>query len=134
MDNILEQKLKNIGFEHTEFEVKGANRFLVKTDVIPPHLISGVKMPVLKSDSTWGNLTLYVYNSTDFNGVKAFKTIAEKTQLIKILLLSPVGDVVETWTVEAVLVEADFGKFDWANANTPNIISAQFDVVSVEVE
>jgi hypothetical protein len=45
-DSDLEQKLKDVGYEKTEFEPIVRNRFIAKVDGIPSFVICGVSMPL----------------------------------------------------------------------------------------
>ena len=47
----LQQKLKSIGFEQTEFEPKIGKRFIATLTGIPSHVIKSVTLPVYSNSS-----------------------------------------------------------------------------------
>ena len=136
-DNALENKLKNIGYEKSEFEPVVLNRFIVKVEGIPSHLICSVKMPIRSvASSEWSQLELELYNPVDFGLEKRLLEMnnGKSGVDVQVCYLSPTGEVVTDWNIQTNLVSIDFGKFAWKNEGDPHIITLYFDVNSVTID
>lgn len=134
----LNENLLKVGFEKVDFEPVVQNRFIVKTDDIPSHLIKSVVMPFYHNSDIgpeWSILKLYIYNPVNVQLEKSLvKVLKKKKMVLQVLYLSPIGEVITTWNIDADVDSIDFGKFDWSNTGDPNIISVCLDVKKVEIE
>ena len=136
-DSILEKKLRDVGYEKTEFEPVVKNRFIVKIDGIPSFVISGVSMPVCYFNrsnangvvSYWEPLTLHLYNPINPSIEKDILELGKKDDIdIEITYLGPVGDAVFSWNFKTEMISINYGSFNWADTGDPNIIEVKFNV------
>lgn len=128
----LEEKLKNLGFQKTEFEAKTTNRFIVKLDGIPSYVVKGVNLPSFHSTDGWqGALRLQLYNPLDGQLEKtASKVILGKNLSVTLEMLKPEGEVDTRWTFNVVDGSGyiDFGALDWSFKGSPSLLEISFDV------
>jgi len=135
----LQQKLKSIGFEQTEFEPKIGKRFIATLTGIPSHVIKSVTLPVYSNSSGpdgWKNskldLTLYNPLASQLEQ-KILKVLANPTNTIIVNELNPVGTIDTTWTIEVGAGRVEFGTLDWSSTGNPNIVTITFTVLNVEI-
>lgn len=132
----LEQKLREIGYEKTEFEPVMKNRFIVKIDGIQSFLICGITMPMCDFDYSiqppklhWNPLVLHVYNYANPSTEKDILKLGERNNIdIEVKYLDPTGDVITVWNFKTTIASINYGKFNWADTGSPNIIEVKFNV------
>ena len=137
----LSEKLKEIGFEKTDFEPVVLNRFIVNIDGIPSYIICGARMPHCtfyrnKERKTvepkWESLILFLYNPVSLDTEKQILEIGKKDEVdISVRYLSPTGEPVTHWKIKAEMTAVDYGEFDWKNTGDPNIIQLTFKIKDV---
>ena len=144
-DSSLEKKLRDVGYEKTEFEPVVKNRFIVKIDGIPSFVICGVSMPLCNFNRTdgyagaklgqkpvelrWEPLTLHLYNPISPSVEKDILELGKKDSIdVEITYLGPVGDAVFSWNFKTEMVSVNYGSFNWADTGDPNIIEVKFKV------
>lgn len=137
-DPALDEKLKEIGFEKTDFEPVVLNRFIVTLDSIPSYVIMGAKLPTCtfyknKERKTveprWDSLVLFLYNPVALDIEKQVLALGQKDEVpIEIRYLSPVGETVTHWKIKGELTAIEYGEFDWRNTGDPNLIQLTFKI------
>jgi hypothetical protein len=141
----------------TQFEPKVKNRFLLYCDGIPSFLIRKVKRPTVTSEkktldhiniqryykgkTTWGSMTLELYDPIVPSGAKA---VMEWVRLhhesvtgrdgysdfykkdLTINVLGPVGDIISEWVIKgAFIVNSNFGEYSWDNESVAQSLTVE---------
>lgn len=135
-ENVLKNKLKNLGFEHIEFEPKINNRFIVDIEDIPSYIVKSVSFPSYNSDTKqWYNfIGFQLYNPIGLRIEERLINILDKKKIdIKIKLLTSEGDVDTTWEIEASKGILNFNCLSWEDSKTPNVIKLSLQVESVKL-
>jgi len=116
-------------------EPKKENRFVVNFPEpfkIPQYVIHKTSRPSFYITESgmikWNNIAFILYDpispSTSvaiMEGVKELRKKDSQNLVIGIEILSPVGDVVESWDIHGKINSIDFGVLDWKNGNHLNI-------------
>ena len=116
-------------------ETKKENRFVVNFPEpfkIPQYVVHKASRPSFYTTESgmiiWNNIAFVLYDpispSTSvaiMEGVKELRKRDSQNLVIGIEILSPVGDVVESWDIHGKISSIDFGVLDWKNGNPLNI-------------
>jgi hypothetical protein len=108
------------------YEQKLTNRFIVRIDGIPAYMVKETGIPSFYY--SWGfkrynRLTMILYNPINPSGTKAVLDTFSKTKKcnIRIEILGPVGDIVESWDVSAKLQSVNFTQYNWTVSEVSEI-------------
>jgi hypothetical protein len=132
----LQTRLKEIGFVATEFEPKVSNRFIVRVDGIPSHVIKAVTLPRFSAIiGEWEEeVQLTCYNPVDLKMEETLLAMAkqEKTD-IQIDILAPTAEVVTTWKIVGTQPTVNFGPLDWSDKGQPLLLYIRFQPNEVTI-
>jgi hypothetical protein len=133
----LKARLQSLGFDQIEFEPKTNNRFIVKIEDFPSHVIKAVKLPSFFPTTTekWAHgLELTFYNPIDARlEQQVLDLVARPQLLIRVNILSPVATIDTIWNIHVSNGSATFEGYDWSDKGATNFITAIFKVENVYI-
>jgi hypothetical protein len=108
------------GLNYRIFEPKKNNRFILEFDKsleIPSYLVKGFKRPYLSFDAS-DTISIEFYDSVDINisGLLKDMCLQQKKFNLKLKLVDPTGDIIETWKIKKCLINNIF----WSELNYQN--------------
>ena len=137
----------------TAFEPKQKNRFIMYVDGVPSYMIKGISEVTLaqaevtlnhinvqrkvKGKSTWGNVTMTLFDPITPSGAQAVMEWARSAyesvtgragysdnykKDVTLNQLGPAGDIVGEWIIKgAFITDASFGDYDWSSSEVAEI-------------
>ena len=109
----------------TSFEPLMENRFIIEFPsnfYIPPYLIAKFGRPkclIINNKLIWDDLEIEILQPLLLNIstriLNNLNNLSNYNILIKQHLLSPLGDIVESWNIYTELISIDFGNLDWSS-------------------
>lgn len=129
MNKIIEDEIYN---KPVNYEPKVNNRFVVYMENVPCYLIKAVTRPIASVTDgkyIYGDLILHIYDPIAPSASQVISEFirANKTEFdeIKLVLLGPIGDIVEEWRfLKCKVVSIEHSKLDWSDKS---------DVVTIKV-
>lgn len=133
-DKTVESKLKTLGYEKTEFQPKISNRFIVKVDGLPSHIIKRVILPTCDFLCNWyGWVSLELYNPVEEQVEKlAMELIKKESVTITVHILNSNVEIDTTWVITGESGEVLFGEYNWEDETSQNLI-VRFEPVNVNI-
>ena len=132
----LQEKLKKLGFQRTQFEPKVGNRFIAHVNGIPSYVIKGVSLPNWYPGGDgvgWSQITLELYNPIGGKIEQAALNLAQEPFGLKVQVLDPTGEVNTTWDISCRVTAIAFGSINWSDEGEPNMIYVTCNVDSVAI-
>ena len=131
----LQEKLKKLGFQRTQFEPKVGNRFIAHVNGIPSYVIKGVSLPdwFPGGEPIWSQITLELYNPLGGKIEQAVLKLTEEPFALKIQVLDPTGEVDTTWDITCRVAKIAFGSINWSDEGEPHLIYVTCNVDSANI-
>ena len=121
--------------EFKPFESKTESRFVVNFPEpfrIPQYVVHKASRPSFYLTESgmiiWNSIDFVLYDpispstsASIMEGIKELRKRDSQNLTIGIEILSPVGDIVESWDIHGKINSIDFGVLDWKNGNPLNI-------------
>lgn len=121
--------------EFKPFESKTESRFVVNFPEpfkIPQYVVHKASRPSFYTTESgmiiWNSIDFVLYDpispstsASIMEGIKELRKRDSQKLIIGIEILSPVGDIVESWDIHGKISSIDFGVLDWKNKNPLNI-------------